>query len=72
MAWTSAAWAFGPAWQSSGAQKLCSVVSVQATDGNLYGTTLSGGAGNRGTVFAITPDGFERKSCVALSAFRSG
>jgi uncharacterized repeat protein (TIGR03803 family) len=33
---------------------------VQATDGNLYGTTLNGGAGNAcdygcGTVFKITP-----------------
>jgi uncharacterized repeat protein (TIGR03803 family) len=30
---------------------------VQATDGNLYGTTVFGGAGGCGTVFKITPGG---------------
>jgi uncharacterized repeat protein (TIGR03803 family) len=30
---------------------------IQATDGNLYGTTLLGGANDDGTVFKITPDG---------------
>ncbi|HEV3278666.1 MAG TPA: choice-of-anchor tandem repeat GloVer-containing protein [Terriglobia bacterium] len=30
---------------------------VQATDGNLYGTTSDGGAKNYGTVFKITPSG---------------
>ena len=30
---------------------------VQASDGNFYGTTGSGGAGNWGTVFKITPSG---------------
>ena len=30
---------------------------VQGTDGNLYGTTGSGGANNGGTVFRITPTG---------------
>jgi len=30
---------------------------VQATDGNLYGTTLEGGAKGYGTVFKITPSG---------------
>jgi uncharacterized repeat protein (TIGR03803 family) len=30
---------------------------VQATDGNLYGTTASGGANGGGTVFKITPNG---------------
>jgi uncharacterized repeat protein (TIGR03803 family) len=30
---------------------------VQATDGNLYGTTLFGGANNDGTVFEMTPKG---------------
>ncbi len=30
---------------------------IQATDGNLYGTTLSGGAHGNGTVFKITPGG---------------
>ena len=30
---------------------------IRATDGNLYGTTLSGGANNAGTIFKITPEG---------------
>jgi uncharacterized repeat protein (TIGR03803 family) len=30
---------------------------VQATDGNLYGTTSGGGAYDKGTVFNITPSG---------------
>jgi uncharacterized repeat protein (TIGR03803 family) len=30
---------------------------VQATDGELYGTTTTGGANNKGTVFKITPSG---------------
>jgi uncharacterized repeat protein (TIGR03803 family) len=30
---------------------------IQATDGNFYGTTSAGGAGNVGTVFKITPTG---------------
>jgi uncharacterized repeat protein (TIGR03803 family) len=30
---------------------------VQATDGNLYGTTTQGGAGSDGTVFKLTPGG---------------
>ena len=30
---------------------------IQATDGNLYGTTLNGGANNDGAVFKITPRG---------------
>jgi uncharacterized repeat protein (TIGR03803 family) len=30
---------------------------IQATNGNLYGTTLSGGANGDGTVFSITPSG---------------
>jgi uncharacterized repeat protein (TIGR03803 family) len=30
---------------------------VQATDGNLYGTTVSGGANGAGTVFRMTPSG---------------
>lgn len=30
---------------------------VQATDGNLYGTTYNGGASGYGTVFKITPNG---------------
>jgi uncharacterized repeat protein (TIGR03803 family) len=30
---------------------------IQATDGNLYGTTSEGGANNAGTVFRITPSG---------------
>jgi uncharacterized repeat protein (TIGR03803 family) len=34
-----------------------SAVLVQATDGNLYGTTRLGGANGAGTVFKITPSG---------------
>jgi len=30
---------------------------VQATDGNFYGTTTSGGSNNGGTIFQITPSG---------------
>src|SRR5579862_5940993 len=30
-----------------------------ASDGNLYGTTSSGGTGNVGTVFKLSPDGTE-------------
>lgn len=30
---------------------------VQATDGNFYGTTYSGGANSEGTIFRITPSG---------------
>ena len=30
---------------------------IQATDGNLYGTTYFGGANNGGTIFRITPEG---------------
>jgi uncharacterized repeat protein (TIGR03803 family) len=30
---------------------------VQATDGNLYGTTVYGGANNQGTIFQVTPRG---------------
>jgi uncharacterized repeat protein (TIGR03803 family) len=33
------------------------VVPVQGTDGNLYGTTETGGEHNYGTVFRISPDG---------------
>jgi uncharacterized repeat protein (TIGR03803 family) len=32
---------------------------IQAADGNLYGTTASGGAYGAGTVFKMTPDGAE-------------
>jgi uncharacterized repeat protein (TIGR03803 family) len=32
---------------------------IQATDGNFYGTTISGGTSGQGTVFKITPSGFE-------------
>jgi uncharacterized repeat protein (TIGR03803 family) len=30
---------------------------LQASDGNFYGTTMEGGAGNFGTVFQLTPEG---------------
>ena len=30
---------------------------IQATDGNFYGTTSGGGAGNHGTIYKITPSG---------------
>ena len=30
---------------------------IQASDGNLYGTTLNGGVNNQGTVFRTAPDG---------------
>ena len=30
---------------------------IRASDGNFYGTTIDGGASNRGTVFRMTPDG---------------
>jgi uncharacterized repeat protein (TIGR03803 family) len=30
---------------------------IQATDGNLYGTTWEGGASGKGTIFRITPGG---------------
>jgi uncharacterized repeat protein (TIGR03803 family) len=36
-------------------------VLVQATNGNLYGTTTTGGAHTRGTVFEITPSGTLRR-----------
>jgi uncharacterized repeat protein (TIGR03803 family) len=32
---------------------------IQGSDGNLYGTTLNGGASDLGTVFMISPDGAE-------------
>lgn len=34
-----------------------SAALVQATDGNLYGTTANGGANGDGTIFRITPSG---------------
>jgi uncharacterized repeat protein (TIGR03803 family) len=41
---------------------------IQATDGNLYGTTESGGAWDRGTVFEMTPGGI----LTVLYAFTGG
>jgi uncharacterized repeat protein (TIGR03803 family) len=32
---------------------------IQGSDGNFYGTTLTGGSGNVGTIFKITPSGTE-------------
>jgi uncharacterized repeat protein (TIGR03803 family) len=32
---------------------------IQGADGNFYGTSLGGGIGGKGTVFKITPSGFE-------------
>jgi uncharacterized repeat protein (TIGR03803 family) len=34
-------------------------VLIQGSDGNFYGTTVSGGAHNAGTVFELTPEGVE-------------
>jgi uncharacterized repeat protein (TIGR03803 family) len=41
---------------------------IQATDGNIYGTTALGGTDNFGTIFMVTPDGTE----TVLYAFKSG
>jgi uncharacterized repeat protein (TIGR03803 family) len=41
---------------------------IQASDGNFYGTTGSGGAANGGTVFKLTPAGVE----TVLHSFGSG
>jgi uncharacterized repeat protein (TIGR03803 family) len=32
---------------------------IQGSDGDFYGTTLAGGAGNAGTIFKVAPDGTE-------------
>jgi uncharacterized repeat protein (TIGR03803 family) len=32
---------------------------IQGSDGDFYGTTLAGGAGNAGTIFKVTPSGTE-------------
>ena len=43
---------------------------IQATDGNFYGTTVSGGSLFNGTVFQLTPAGvrpFWRLFCTWLS-----
>jgi uncharacterized repeat protein (TIGR03803 family) len=32
---------------------------IQGSDGNFYGTTLNGGANDRGIVFKLTPAGLE-------------
>jgi uncharacterized repeat protein (TIGR03803 family) len=42
---------------TNGAIPLASGSLIQATDGDLYGTTLLGGANNAGTVFKMTRDG---------------
>ena len=41
---------------------------VQATDGNLYGTTRNGGTNNFGTVFKVSPSG----SLITLHSFKGG
>src|SRR6185503_9449182 len=41
----------------------------QANDGNFYGTTYSGGAGGKGTIFRISADG---STFVTLYAFLGG
>jgi uncharacterized delta-60 repeat protein len=41
---------------------------VQGTDGNFYGTTQSGGTGNSGTVFQVTPSG----ALTTLASFTGG
>ena len=41
---------------------------IQATDGNFYGTTLSGGPSDNGTVFQMTPGG----TVTVLHAFAGG
>jgi uncharacterized repeat protein (TIGR03803 family) len=41
---------------------------IQSTDGNFYGTTISGGTSGQGTVFKITPSGFE----TVLHSFAGG
>jgi uncharacterized repeat protein (TIGR03803 family) len=38
-------------------------ILVQATDGNFYGATISGGPNNAGTAFKITPSGTLSKLC---------
>ena len=39
---------------------------VEATDGNFYGTLLSGGAGGSGSIYRLTPAG--RKQLVAAES----
>jgi len=41
---------------------------IQATDGNFYGTTNTGGASNAGTIFRMTPNG----AVTTLHAFTGG
>ncbi len=36
---------------------MCASGLIQATNGDLYGTTYQGGANNLGTIFKITPAG---------------
>ncbi|HEV3060532.1 MAG TPA: choice-of-anchor tandem repeat GloVer-containing protein [Vicinamibacterales bacterium] len=52
-------------WLGDGAYP--SAALIQATDGNFYGTTFSGGAFSLGTVFTMTPDG----SVTILHSFSS-
>jgi uncharacterized repeat protein (TIGR03803 family) len=45
---------------------------VQATNGDLYGTTLQGGANGNGTVFKITPKGTLTTFTASATAARTG
>ena len=46
---------FGPGTDGDGAQPFGEM--VQASDGNFYGTTSTGGAGDLGSIFRLTPAG---------------
>ena len=41
---------------------------VQATGGNLYGTTYGGGVNGNGTVFKISPNGGPVKTCLLYTS----
>jgi uncharacterized repeat protein (TIGR03803 family) len=56
------------AFPGPGAVDPLRVSLLQATDGNFYGTTVSGGAADNGTVFRMTPEG----TVTILHAFARG